>query len=129
MTKQKVWPTPETAARKFTDEQLHDMVDAMAPRKTHLFIVDTISTFRMRYVIEAESLEHAYDEVTMIDSGCPEDAFEEVTQLHVGEQIIDGRKISKKKFDKMLTALATDEREQCSCWMGDKLIRKIDYTR
>jgi len=129
MTKQKVWPTPETAARKFTDEQLKDMVESMTTPKKHLFIVDTISTFRLRYVIEAESLEHAYDEVTMVDSGCPEDAFDEVTQLHVGEQIIDGRKISKKKFDKMLVELAADERESCSHWMGDKLIRKIDYTR
>lgn len=134
MTNQKVWPTPETAARKLTDEQILDAVRSMtpleeAPRKTHLYIVDTISTFRMRYVIEAESLEHAYDEVTMVDSGCPEDAFDEVTQLHVGEQIIDGRKISKKKFDKMLVELAADKNELCSHWMGDKLIRKIDYTR
>ena len=125
MTKQKVWPD------NIDDVPVDSGVnpDATAPKKTHLFVVDTISTFRHRYVIEAESLEHAYDEVTMIDSGHPDDMFESVTQLHIGEQIIDGRKISKKKFDKMLVALSADERELCSHWMGDKLIRKIDYDR
>lgn len=99
-----------------------------APKKK-LYLVDTIVTFRHKYVIEADELEHAYDEVTMRDSGADEDSFEEVTQLYLGETITDGREISKKEFKKMLKALETDKREMSSYWMGDKLIRKIDYDR
>ena len=97
--------------------------------KKKLFVVDTITTFRHRYVIEAESLEHAYDEVTMNESGNDADMFEPVSQRYLGETIIDGRKISKDKFDKMVTKLSIDAKESCSHWLGDKLIRRIDYDR
>jgi len=129
--KQKTWPDPESCKRKFTDEQLSDSVKEMkvpAPKKK-LYIVDTISTFRHRYVIEANELEHAYDEVTMVDSGNDEDSFESVSQRYLGEVIIDGREITKKDFDKMLAEMAEDKNEGCSHWMGDKLIRVIDYGR
>ena len=97
--------------------------------KKKLYLVDTIVTFRHKYVIEANELEHAYDEVTMRDSGADEDSFEEVTQLYLGETITDGREISKKEFKKMLKALEADKREVSSYWMGEELIRKIDYDR
>ena len=91
-----------------------------------LFIVDTISTFRMRYVIEADELVHAFDEVTM--NGSP-DYFEELTQKNLGETIVDGRQISREEFDKMIESLKTDDDELSSYWMGDKMIRKINYTK
>jgi len=87
-----------------------------------LFVVDTISTTRHRYVVEAKNLEHAYDEVTMRDSGYPEDGFEEFSQKFIGETIVDGRKIKMKHFNKMLK-----EDEDCNHWLGDSLIRKIKY--
>lgn len=90
--------------------------------KKKLFVIDTISTFRHRYVIEAESLEHAYDEVTMRDSGSPEDDFEEFSQKWLGETITDGREIKMKHFEKML-----EEDPECCKWMGEKLIRRIKY--
>ncbi len=98
--------------------------EKMNDTKKKLFVVDTISTFRQRYVIEAESLEHAYDEVTMRDSGSEEDDFEEFSQKWLGETIIDGREIKMKHFNKML-----EEDKECSGWMGEKLIRKINYDR
>lgn len=98
-------------------------------RKTKLFLVDTIITFRHKYVVEAESLEHAYDEVTMKDSGNELDSFDEVTQRYLGETIIDGRKISKKDFKVLLETCKADKDEHSSHWMGEQLIRKIDYTR
>lgn len=93
--------------------------------KKKLFIVDTIVTYRMRYVIEAESLEHAYDEVTMRDSGNQDDYFEEFSQKCLGEQIIDGRKLSRRKFQRLVDDLAVTG--EGSHWMGEKLIRKINY--
>lgn len=94
-----------------------------------LFVVDTIVQFRHKYVVEAETLEHAYDEVTMRDSGSDEDYFDEVTQRYLGETITDGREISKAEFDEMMQDLSNDPREMASHWMGDKLIRKIDYEK
>lgn len=101
----------------------------MGKEKQNLYIVDTVVTFRHRYVIEAKNLEHAYDEVTMKDSGNEKDYFEEMTQKFIGETIIDGREITKKEFKLMLERLEHDKDEWCSYWMGDKLIRKIDYNR
>ena len=121
------WPT-------LTDQQIQDAVNAMSdkqtkPPKKKLYIVDTIVTFRHKYVIEADALEHAYDEVTMRDSGAEEDNFCEVTQRYLGEVITDGREIDKKEFKKLLKTLEKDKDEMASYWMGDKLIRKIDYDR
>lgn len=94
-----------------------------------LFIVDTVVTFRHRYVIEADELSHAYDEITMIDSGNPDDMFESVSQKCLGETIIDGREITKEDFDNMLISLKNDNSELSSYWMGNDLIRCIDYDR
>lgn len=96
--------------------------------KKHLFIVDTISTFRLRYVVEAESLEHAYDEVIMKDSGNEKDAFREITQKYVGEQIIDGREISRSALEAYIVEVQQDDSE--SAILPDTLdehIRRINY--
>lgn len=95
--------------------------------KKKLFIVDTIVSYRMRYVIEAESLEHAYDEVTMRDSGNEDDYFEEFSQKCLGEQIIDGRKLPRRKFQALVDELNANG--EGSPWLGEKLIRKINYDR
>jgi hypothetical protein len=92
-----------------------------------LYLVDTITTFRHKYVIEANAVEHAYDEVTMRESGSPEDEFTEVTQRFLGEQICGGREITKAEFDALLVTIANDTDELSSTWLGDELIRKINY--
>lgn len=91
-----------------------------------LFVVETISTFRHRYVIECESLEHAYDTVTMEEAP-------EFSQMHLGEQIVTGREITRKEFKRMNEALelhgdGTHYRpESGSPWMGEKMIHKVKY--
>lgn len=97
--------------------------------KKKLYLVDTIVTFRHKYVIEANELDHAYDEVTMRESGNDLDNFDEVTQRYLGEVITDGREITKTEFDNLLKDYETNKYETSSYWMGDKLIRKIDYDR
>lgn len=94
-----------------------------------LFLVDTIVQFRHKYVIEAENIEHAYDEVAMRDSGADEDSFDEVTQRYLGETILDGREITREQFQNLMQELKNDPHETSSYWMSDKLIRKIDYER
>lgn len=94
-----------------------------------LFVVDTLVTYRMKYVIEAKELDHAFDEITMRDSGNDDDFFDELSQLCLGEQVIDGRPITEDEFKEMIKSLSTDKKEMCSYWMGDKLIRKINYDK
>ena len=94
-----------------------------------LFIVDTITTSRLRYVIEATDIEHAYDEVSMVNSGNDDDSFPEVSQRWLGETIIDGREITQEDYKTLLSEYEQDKLETCSYWMGEKLIRKIDYSK
>lgn len=133
-TEKNAWPIFPDYGPTLSDQQIQDAVNAMSnkqtkPPKKKLYIVDTIVTFRHKYVIEADELEHAYDEVTMRDSGDSADAFEEVTQRYLGETITDGREISKKEFKQLLKTLEKDKDEMSSYWLGKDLIRKIDYNR
>jgi hypothetical protein len=92
-----------------------------------LFEIDVLTTFRNKYVIEAESLEHAYDELVMTEHNRD---FDEVTQKFLGEQIIEGRGITREGVTDMINRLKDDKSELCSYWMdADKLIHKIDYTK
>ncbi len=58
------------------------------------YLVETISMFRMRYVIEADNAEHAKDEVTMNNSG----ELAEFSQHHVDEMIISAREIDRAEY-------------------------------
>ena len=94
-----------------------------------LFKVETISQFRMVYFIEAESVEHATDEVVMRESGSNEDFFDEAMQEHIGEHIFSAEKISRKRFLKLIEG----EKDKgfasgMSHWLNpEQLIRKVDY--
>lgn len=89
-----------------------------------LYLVDTITTYRHQYVIEAYELSHALDTITMEEKG-----LEEVTQKYLGETIIQGRMISKDDYDNMLGNLSVDKSELSSHWMGDELIHSINYEK
>ena len=93
-----------------------------------LFIVETISTYRHRYAIEATGIEDA--KTILLTHGISGgDDFDEVTQKHLGETIIQGREITKQDFDQMLKDLAEDTSETSSTWLGDKLIYKTNYDK
>lgn len=51
------------------------------------YLVETMSTFRHTYWIEAEEIDHAVDEVVM-------EAAEELTQRHITETVFNAREIS-----------------------------------
>ena len=88
-----------------------------------LYRIDALSQFRMTYFIEAKSLEHALDEFVCKDSGSDKDFFYEVDQEHLGETIFLAEESDYYQFNKFLA----EKRPGCSWWMGDKLIRKVDY--
>ena len=91
-----------------------------------LFVVETIQTFRHRYVVDCKSLEHAYDTVTMEEA-------DEFSQMHLGEQIVTGRGISKEEFIDMNKSLESHgdgthyRPESGSPWMGEKMIHVVKY--
>ena len=85
-----------------------------------LFEVNTISTFRHKYVIEAKTLEHAYDTV-LIDNP------EALTQKYLDEIIVDGRKIGRKEFERLCDESMEDSREWSNAHLGTKIIHKVDY--
>ena len=85
-----------------------------------LFEVSTVSLFRHKYVIEAKNLEHAYDTVLI-------DHPESLTQKYLDENIIDGRKIDRKEFEKLCNDSMEDSTELSNAHLGTKIIHKVNY--
>ena len=59
-----------------------------------LFVVETIQTFRIKYVVDCHSVEHALDTIAMNEA-------DEFSQMSLGEQIIRGYEITSDQFDIM----------------------------
>lgn len=91
-----------------------------------LFVVETISQFRNRYVIECQEADHAEDTVTMNEA-------DEFSQMHLGETILTTREITYEDFMRMNKALeqygdgSKYRPESGSPWMGDRMIHRVDY--
>ena len=81
-------------------------------------LVECISTFRIRYVIDTDNDEWAEDTVAM------EEALE-FSQLHLGEQIVSTRTISKEEY----LRLFDEDNEYLSEWEDEqkfKLITEVE---
>ena len=90
-----------------------------------LYIVETVSMFRMRYVVEAKEESHSHDEVIM-EKG--KDTFKEFSQEHIDESIFSSREISKEEY---LTLFDKDN-EYMKTWSEEKkfgFINKIGYKK
>ena len=93
-----------------------------------LFVVETISQFRIRYIVECREAEHAADTVTMEEA-------DDFSQMHLGEIIMSTKEITYSQFDEMNRALelygdgTSYQPESGSPWMGEKMIYKVDYSK
>jgi hypothetical protein len=90
-----------------------------------LYMVETVSIFRMRYVVEAHEASHANDEVVMKLGESTVD-FSEFSQKHVDELITSTREISVEEYLKMFD----EENDYLSKWnIPQKMqyIHSIDY--
>lgn len=90
------------------------------------YLVETISMFRMRYVIEANNVEHAKDEVSMNDGNLRE-FLREFSQLHVDETITSAREISQAEYLRQFD----EDNEYFKDWTDeDKLsfVNVVDYS-
>lgn len=88
-----------------------------------LYKVTTVLQFKHVYFIEGKCLEHALDEVSMRESGYPDDYFEETSQEFLSETVVDGVPTTKQEFFDHIQ----NTQGLCSQWMGEKLIRKMKY--
>jgi len=64
------------------------------------YLVETVSVFRMRYVVEAKNASDARDEVTMSVG----DDFKEFSQLHLDEMISSTREIDQAEYLRLFDA-------------------------
>lgn len=88
------------------------------------YLVETISVFRMRYVVEAECAEHAKDEVTMNNDG----QLHEFSQLHIDEMITSTREIDRAEY----LRLFDEDNDYLAGWDEDsklQYVNVIDYTK
>ena len=82
-----------------------------------LVLVDCLSQFRIRYVVEVEDdIDHALDEVL-----CNEH-IEEMSQEHLGEMSISHREITCEEY---LTIFNKDN-EYLKSWTDDQKLRLIN---
>lgn len=65
------------------------------------YLVETVSMFRIRYVIEAENAEHAMDEVIMNDA---DGHLREFSQKHIAENITSAREIIDDEYIRQFDA-------------------------
>lgn len=90
-----------------------------------LYLVETVSMFRMRYVIDCKEETHATDTVITGDAG-DGNILNELSQMHIDENVTSVRKISMPEymeiFDKDNDYLKNWSKEQ-KC----KLITKVKY--
>lgn len=84
--------------------------------KTELVLVEAVSSFRMRYVVEvpAGKKDWALDTVTMNEA-------EEFSQEHIGEQIVSHRVIDSEEY----LRLFNEDNSYLSSWTDEAKMRFI----
>lgn len=86
------------------------------------YLVETISMFRMRYVVEAECAEHATDEVVMNNDG----QLHEFSQKHLDEIISSVREIDREEYLRQFN----EDNDYLQGWDEErkfKFVNTIDY--
>ena len=86
------------------------------------YLVETISMFRMRYVIEANNADDAKDEVTMNNDG----NLHEFSQQHLDEVITSAREIDREEYLRMFN----EDNDYLQDWDEEQklsFVNVIDY--
>ena len=88
-----------------------------------IVMVEMLSSFRIRYAVEVEEIDHALDEVIMREDDLE---FVEFSQEHMGMIPISHREISREEYIKMFDV----DNDYLKSWPEDKkfgFINKIIY--
>ena len=94
------------------------------------YLVDTISMFRLRYVIECKEEEHALDEVTWVTAGgeVDLDVWQEFSQQHIGENIISSREITDEEYLDLFDK-DNDYLKEWTIEQKMKFVNTVDYDK
>ena len=87
-----------------------------------IFIVETISSHRLRYAVEAHTLEDAMDEV-VIKTSAYDDDWREMSQYHIGEVISSGREVSPEEYLKVFN----ENNDYLSTWQDERKFQQINH--
>ena len=99
----------------------HNEVEKMEEtQEKKLYVVDVMSTFRVRYVVEAKSEEHALDEVVMNEHNID---FKEFSQEHVGTHIFGSREL--KSIEEYLELFDKDN-DYLKSWTNQQKLKTIN---
>lgn len=82
-----------------------------------LFLVETVSIYRMRYVIETENADHAADEVVMNNGN-----LSEFSQKHLDEIISSTREIDEAEYLKLFNV----DNDYLMNWSDDQKFKFIN---
>ena len=94
------------------------------------YLVDTVSMFRLRYVVECKEEEHALDEVTWACTGgdVDLDVWQEFSQQHIGENIISSREITDEEYLELFDK-DNDYLKEWTIEQKMKFINEVDYDK
>lgn len=108
------WKEGDTIAWSMVDGAI--AMTKVDPPKTQLVMVETVSTFRHRYIVEVPGGEAdwALDTVTM-------DEAEELSQQHLGEQIVSHRVVNKEEICTMFR----EDNKYLSSWTDDQILQSV----
>ncbi len=87
------------------------------------YLVETVSMFRIRYVVEADNVSDAKDEVTMNNGD-----LNEFSQLHLDELITSAREIDREEY----LRLFDEDNDYLREWDDEhklKWVNKVDYSK
>jgi hypothetical protein len=88
-----------------------------------LVMVETLSQYRMRYVVEVRDVEDAI-EIATANSGNFE--FEEFSQKHLGTTVISYREINSDEYMRMFN----EDNDYLSSWTDEqkkRFINRVEY--
>lgn len=89
------------------------------------YLVETVSIFRMRYVVEAKEATHARDEVVI---SLKDTDFNEFSQNHMDEIISSVREITDEEYLKIFD----EDNSYIKDWTDEQkfqFVQKIDYDK
>lgn len=101
------WKTDDTLEWTLDQETGAIILSKKEPKKYYL--VEAVSSFRMRYVVEQPNAEYAMDTVVMNEA-------KEFSQEHIGEQIISAREVTEKE----ILEICDVDNHYCKSWTDEK---------
>jgi hypothetical protein len=93
-----------------------------------LYLVEAISIFRQRYVVDAAEASHAADEVVVQTGDGYDEGFHEFSQKHIDEVITSTREITPEEYIRIFD----EDNDYLAGWNPIQkfaLINKIEYPK